>query len=555
MRHWGVELGITTGIQGMGWRVSMTLCLLLACWPVAAEDWVYRVRPGDTLWDLSGVYLKPGISWQRLQEHNRITDPQQLPPGTRLLVPLAWLQSQPAQARVIALEGSATVLAGGQGAAQDVVMGMTLGVGSVLRTSSGGSLSLEFADGSRLRLRERSELVLDRLSRYGRSGMVDTRLRLQQGRIDNEVHKLRGPGAQFIVDTPTASSAVRGTHFRVQASADASRAEVLDGKVGVQAGDHSTMLRPGFGALARRDGGPLQAVALLPAPDLSALASHAPNDLRLHWSSVAQANGYRVQLSQQADFASLAIDQVTPTPKLTLPSLPPGQYHLQVRAIDAAGLEGHDTTVALLLDGQPEPPFVMAPNAGAVVRKIRPRLQWTRSMGAASYQYDVSRDADFSSSLVSGTSRGDAATVAQDLAPGAYYWRVRSIDAQGKKGPFGDAIPFTIRPLEPVGDIDRGQSSSSGAIVFRWRATQPDQHYRFQMSRTPAFTDLRVDETVDRPEVRLDKLPSGTWYLRAQALDSNGEAGPFAEPQQIHIPCRLCRMGAGAALIVLLLSL
>ncbi|MEE7567834.1 LysM peptidoglycan-binding domain-containing protein, partial [Xanthomonas sp. Kuri4-3] len=36
---------------------------------VQAQDWHYRVRPGDTLWDLGERYLKPGLDWQRLGRH------------------------------------------------------------------------------------------------------------------------------------------------------------------------------------------------------------------------------------------------------------------------------------------------------------------------------------------------------------------------------------------------------------------------------------------------------------------------------------------------------
>ena len=68
-------------IHGKGWlRGWLVLALLLlVSWSAQAQEWVYRVRPGDTLWDVAGAYLKPSIPWQRLQEHNRIANPYQLP--------------------------------------------------------------------------------------------------------------------------------------------------------------------------------------------------------------------------------------------------------------------------------------------------------------------------------------------------------------------------------------------------------------------------------------------------------------------------------------------
>lgn len=546
-------------VQGKGFRAGLLLALLLACAPSFAEDWVYRVRPGDTLWDLGGAYLKPGVDWQRLQQHNRIIDPYRLPPGSQLRFPLTWLQSQPAKARVVAVQGSATALGTQGGPARAVAAGTELGTGSRVITAHGASLSLQFADGSRLHLREDSELVLDRLSRYGRTGMVDTRLRLQRGRINNDVQRLHGPGAHFIVDTPAASSAVRGTHFRIQADGQRSHAEVLEGRVAVTAGRRSTLLKPGFGTVASATtGDDLLPIALLPAPDLSAIAdSHSSARPRLSWPAVPAAAAYRVLISREADFATVVADLSTPSPGITSPTLEAGSYHLQVRAIDAGGLEGRDGETRFLIDGQPEPPYAIAPAAGAWVRDARPSLRWTQAPEASRYRYEVADNSEFRNPIAAAADlRGEAATVALELAPGAYYWRVGSIDAQGKTGPYGDAIAFSVRPLDPISDIAAGEGAGDArAITFRWRAGQPGQHYRFQMSRSSDFARLRVDEQVDQPEITLPKLAGGTWYLRAQAVDSNGEVGEFGAPQKVKLPCRLCRAGVGAGVVILLLSL
>ncbi|PZQ20029.1 MAG: hypothetical protein DI562_22475, partial [Stenotrophomonas acidaminiphila] len=71
-------------LQGRGWLGWGLVLLWLASWSAQAQEWVYRVRPGDTLWDVTGTYLKPSIPWQRLQEHNGIANPYQLPPGSSL---------------------------------------------------------------------------------------------------------------------------------------------------------------------------------------------------------------------------------------------------------------------------------------------------------------------------------------------------------------------------------------------------------------------------------------------------------------------------------------
>jgi hypothetical protein len=141
--------------------------------------------------------------------------------------------------------------------------------------------------------------------------------------------------------------------------------------------------------------------------------------------------------------------------------------------------------------------------------------------------------------------------------PGDYTWRIRSVDRAGRTGPFGDPVAFVIRPLAEVTSID-GAAAEAGdtrQVTFRWPAGQPGQRYRFQMSRTADFRDLAVDQTVSEAQITLPRLRSGTWYLRAQTIDIDGFEGPFPRPQVVEVPCRLCKIGAGAGALLILLAL
>ena len=546
-------------IRSKGWRWLGLAMVLLASWSVQAQEWVYRVRPGDTLWDVTGAYLKPSIPWQRLQEHNRIANPYQLPPGSTLRIPLQWLHHQPATAKVVALQGVAVArTAAGRDA--PVTAGMSLGSGARVTTSPEASLSLQFADGSRLLLLGDSELLLDRLTRFGRSGMADTRLRLQRGRIGNDVRHLRGPAANFIVDTPSASSAVRGTKFRVEAGDQRTHTEVLEGRVAVDAPrQRGAVLRPGFGVVVAQGEAAVTPVALLPAPDLSRLDPLSQNARAdLAWPAVAGAHGYRIQASAQRTFDSLRVDVEIDAPQYTLPALEAGTYFIRVRAISPEGLEGRDAVASLRIDDQPAPPYSIAPAAGGVVRTPDVELAWTQAPHATAYDYEIAGTSGYAQPVAQG--RTDGATRARlsaPLPPGDYAWRIRSVDGNGKAGPFGDSVAFTMRPLAEVTEIDRSaaESGSTRDVTFRWPAGQPGQRYRFQMSRTPDFSAPQVDELVDDAQITLPRLRSGTWYLRAQTIDVDGFEGPFPPAQVVEVPCRWCRIGAGAGALLILLAL
>lgn len=533
------------------------LLLLLACSSLAsAEEWSYRIRPGDTIWDLAGEYLKPGIPWQRLQAHNSISNPYQLPPGSTIRFPIAWLHLQPARARVVAVRGQALVDGTGSGAAVPAAEGMLLGVGALLRTTRDATLTLEFADHTRLLLQGNSELRLDRLSRYGKSGMVDTRLRLQRGRITNSVTPSRGASPAFIVDTPNATSAVRGTRFRVNAEASRTQAEVTEGSVAVSAAAGGTLVKRGYGAVvAAGQAAPIRAVPLLPAPDLSGVPATL-NGARaeVKWSALERAQRYRVQISNTATFDTLLADLETVGPLAKLPLLQDGVYFLRVRAIDAQGLEGYDATARFVAEILPEPPFAIAPEADSLVREVQPEFRWADIPDAAGYRFELADNAGFERPLSLRQEKGTHLRAPQALSPGRYYWRIASDASNGRQGPYSDPIAFTLQPLPEAGEIE-GETGDSRNVTFRWRAGEAGQRYRFQLSRSPDFDNARVDQVVDQAQITLPKLRPGTWYLRAQAIGSDGYEAPFPPAQRVKVPCGVCTGVAAGGMLWILLAL
>ena len=532
--------------------VLLWLCMATA----SAQDWNYRVRPGDTLWDLSGEYLKPGIAWQKLQRHNKIADPHALPPGSTLRVPLTWLRMQPASAKVMAVKGQASVESPSASTSSAASEGMALEIGTVLHTGPGASLSLEFADGSRLLLKENSELHLDRMSRYGKSGMVDTHLRLQRGRITNTVQPTRGNSPSFIVDTPNASSAVRGTHFRVDAGEAGTLAEVTEGKVVVATGKQQAMVGHGFGtSVPAGKSSPLKVVRLLPAPDLSTLAPKLNGTrAQLQWPAIEGADSYRIEVSDTPQFDGLLADIESSTAQTTLPVLQDGHYSVRIRGVDAKGLQGLDAVARLEVETLPEPPYAVAPAIDAVVREAQVGFRWSKVTDAGSYYFELADEPSFAKLLMSHTaSDASPLRLPQALAPGSYYWRIASNRADGKRGPFSDPMPFTVQPLPEAGDI--GNESDGKRMSFHWRAGEAGQKYRFQLSRSPTFEKLHVDQLVDQPQITLPRLRAGTWYLRAQGIGSDGHEGPVPPAQSVQVPCRLCGPLAASTVLLLMLAL
>lgn len=537
--------------------LAALLALAAVCAPAAAQDWSYRVRPGDTLWDLGAKHLKTGINWRRLQEHNGIANPYHLPPGTRMRFPIRWLRIEPAKARVIAVRGAVNWLASERSPAQLVAAGLRLGIGSRLETGPEASATLEFADGSRMTVQDNSAVVFDELSSYGATGMVDTRMRLQRGRAANRVIPAKGPASRYIIETPSATSSVRGTRFRVSAGDDgaADTTEVLEGKVQVGAQLGQVLVAPGYGTLAGRGAAPSVPVRLLPAPQFDPAGSRLDQLPALAaWTAVPGARGYRVEVVREDAPEELLFERATDVPQVRIDDLPPGRQRLLVRAVADNGLGGHDLVQAFDVDAGPAPPLTLAPLDGQVLHLPKPRFEWAKVEGAAASRVQIARDADFAAPLLDETVRGLRYRPGQALEPGAYFWRVASRDGEGRLGRFGNALPFQVSDA-PVDPGLQPPQSAQGKLTLRWQRGEPGQRYRVQIARKADFSKLLLERVVDEPQIELDRPGGGTWQVRVQPLEDDGYAGPYGPAQEIRLPCRLCYAAGGAGALLLLLAL
>lgn len=520
----------------------------------SAQDWNYRARPGDTLWDLGARYLKNDVQWQQLQAHNRISDPYRLVPGQTLRFPIIWLRVQPAPARVAALRGQVQVSDAVNGS-RPLQADMLLPIGTQLQTGEDASVTLVFADDSRLQLRENSQLQLDQLSSYGATGMVDTRVRLQRGRSSSHVTPARGPASRYIITAPTATSSVRGTLFRVNAGDQNSPAitEVVEGRVQVGNRTGNRIIGGGHATLIRSQGNaPSAAQPLLPAPQLlDAQLRLQPLPLLATWQPLDGATRYRVEVVLAATPDIQLFAREVGATQIQIDDLPAGQLRLLVRAIDADGVEGLDAERDFAVpDGLPAP-LTVAPLHGQTVHQPQPRFEWAKVAGATGTVLQIADNPNFLQPLVEQQSSNQKLRIRSPLPAGDYFWRVASLDAHNSAGRYGQALPLQVSDSQVATPLDTSKGQK-GLLTLRWPTDSDALHYRVQIARDAGFSKLLLDQQLDAPEVSL-KRPwrGGTLHVRVQSIADDGYASAFSTPQQIKLPCRLC-YGAGAGVLLLL---
>ncbi|KAB2871642.1 MAG: LysM peptidoglycan-binding domain-containing protein, partial [Burkholderiaceae bacterium] len=255
--------------------------------PAGEAMWAYTVKRGDTLIGLSRELLQPGIGWKRVQRLNRVADPYRLMPGSTLRFPLAWLRLEQSTAEVVFVTGTVQVERAGTPPAA-LTVGARLRPSDTLVTgASPSAVALRLVDGSRVMLAPDSRMTIEQLALRGRSGALDTALRLEHGSADSRVVPLGSRPPRYRIDTPAMNLGVRGTEFRVHApSASNTRLEVLEGSVaaGAAAGA-AVQVDAGFGLLAQAGAQPQPARRLLDAPELPAAMPRVERlPMRLPWA-------------------------------------------------------------------------------------------------------------------------------------------------------------------------------------------------------------------------------------------------------------------------------
>lgn len=504
-----------------------------------AQDWIYTVRPGDNLWDLTNEHLTHMKYWRRLQALNKVCDPEHMPPGRWLRIPIAWLKIQPAAVQVVDVRGEVKATGADSGNRLAVTAGMSLRAGDEIQTGADGSAALEFGDGSRLLMQGNSRLIMDTLSAFGATGMVDTRMRLQHGRVDSTVTPRQGPGTpRYQISTPAAVSAVRGTRYRMSAEIDepVSRTEVLAGEVVLRGAGKTRRVPASFGTVARAGQAPLPPLRLLGTPDVSRLPKVLGRvPIQIAFPPLQGASAYRAQISPDPSFNALLLDATSRQPRVRGPDLPDGEYFLRLRAIDKNGLEGLDAYHRFTLKARPEPPFLAEPLTGAVVREKVPTFQWSEPERATGYHFQLSGNERFDAPILDiGHSTRSRVIPEQALSPGFYFWRVATQVAQDE-GPFSDTQGFKLQPA-PASPALQPPAVERAAMVFRWSAGLPGQRYQFQLAHDSGFEQVVVDTTVAEPQVRIARPESGYYYLRVRTADVDGYMGPYGPAQRISVP-------------------
>ena len=486
-----------------------------------AEDWLYTVRKGDTIWGLSHKYLKDPLKFKEIQAYNNVEFDRQIPPGVTLKFPMEYLKFAPAEVSVTAVNGSVHYVR--RGIKEGLTVKHKLVLDDIVVTGKDSSTALLFADGSELLLGANSELVFDVQTEWGETGMVDSRMRLLKGSAEGRVKPLIGPGANFEVQTPSAVATVRGTDFRVRVDENDSGVvfnEVDEGTVAVQLHENKATVKQGFGIKTSSSLPLTKPKALLPKPVfVNPQQKYSGHPVTMTWQPIDGAQHYQVELFADAAMTKLVHKETISDHQYRLPDVELGSYTLRVRATDIDGLQGLNSTHRFTISPVPSSPDLAAFEkeymAGSPIQ-----FAWQPIEGASRYHWRLAKDKQFRAvvaeeELSQSIIRKDWA---QGLPAGTYYWKVAAGNHNGL-GRYTQPVRFDVRlpappQLLPLDD----QLTTDEELVIQWGEVEGATEYHWQLSGDEDFSSIVDEGKTQGHKVMVDNLPQQQLYIRVAAI-------------------------------------
>ena len=412
----------------------------------------YIVQPNDKLIVLSSTLLNGPQAWVGVAQYNGLKNPNAISVGQKLDIPLRYLAAKPSAGSIISVSGDVTV--GGQPA----TAGTAVKEGHQFKLGANSSTVIELGDGSRIKLLPNTlaEVVSNRhypvrdTSTSGTTNWFSGLMRLTQGSLEAAASKMTQRATPLKIETPTSVVGVRGTMFRVafdQSNSQSARTEVLEGRVRADnpAQAAGADLPMGTGAVIKPSDREVKAVNLLPAPDLTTMATDVFQPLgQLNLPTLAGSASYRVVIARDEQFNNIAREAIVPagTPA-SLAGLGNGSFYALVRGIDGIGLEGFNSVKRIVLLDAPPPSGepVLDPWRGngntlisLTAEGSNTLISWSEAAGTKTagmrYAAEIGSDASLSNSTTTPETTQRSVNLGA-LKPGTYFIRLRFSPAVG----------------------------------------------------------------------------------------------------------------------------
>jgi len=268
----------------------------------------------------------------------------------------------------------------------------------------------------------------------------------------------------------------------------------------------------------------------------SANALNVPTTLILKVGPVANAAGYRWQVSTNFSFSPLVVDDSTSGSGDTANTVSSLQnltkYYWRALAYNAAGSSSFSSPDSFTtIIAVPSVPIQRSPLAGAA--NVLPHLTLTIDAvaNAAGYHWQVSSNSGFTSPVIDDSTTGANDTLnAVTLTAGTkYFWHVQSFDLAGASA-FSSPDSFYVMAVPAVPLLASPANNASfvraDTLAFQWHSVSGDTGYVCQISTGASFSSLVSSQDTTRDtSFTVTSLQNLTkYYWRVLAYNGAGSS-------------------------------
>src|SRR5215210_7742603 len=309
------------------------------------------------------------------------------------------------------------------------------------------------------------------------------------------------------------------------------------------------LLAAAFAAICFLTAGPARGAVGRPvqtAPASGAVVQFLP---AMAWTAVPGADKYQFQISADEGMNSPVLGAgrdnffTSNTRATLLKTVPNGTYWWRVRATNAAGEISAWTQPRSFRKLWNLQPALQSPGSGASLSfPANPVvLNWSAVAGAAHYLVSAASDPTLGSLVLKYSNQDDpkgppniaanSAAITAALAPGAYYWSVMPVDAEGNRGVATPVASFNwLWPSTTIPQLeDLNGAPEAFDPRFSWTPVPGAARYEVEINSSVDFTPgskvCCTGASIATSLSPVTVLKDNVYFWRVRALDPDGNAG------------------------------